>query len=631
MLALLVVACAPRVKVVEPVVAELAAIDSLMWQRPDSALAMIVDYFARRDALNASPNDASSYVSPQNGINDSIPRRKHCVSTAYDDHYAHLLLAELLYKNDYAQTNREELRQAVAYFDSLTLALNHNPKPRSRHGGLEPPSPNPNATLFFLAARAHYINGVGYYERDSVVEACKEYLKALEMMEGHFEEKKLTGNKAQFMALTYTHLTGLFSDQYLHEQAIYFGQLSFLYFQKYQAHPWNKAWVLNEIGSNYNMIGRLDSADYYYHKAIYTLNDTTTIMHRDIAAHLDYLGYQKDSIQANSAIKHLNYLISISANELEQTTRLSYLGEILFHEKQYDSAWICLEQVFHKTTNIGTKRQAAERLVAICQIYGKDVELLEYASFLAPFANQEENKSEIKSKLTEFYREIGQRRLKLEHQKEVRKHVKYAFIIIVGLVVVTLTMSLLYHRNKRHKKHLETLIVSERQTHKMQQAALAGRLRQSNAALKKRDIATKGFNDSSLPYQQSCLANSYERESISQHILSLCSDKKNPIKSTVPISAYADIALTDTQKAQLKAAALSHYASLFETLKRQHPELKEKDFLYCYLCLLGLDNVQIAVLLQKSISTIWDREKRLQKILGSENRIAIILNDMMTD
>ena len=30
------VACAPRVKVVEPVAAELAAIDSLMWQRPDS-------------------------------------------------------------------------------------------------------------------------------------------------------------------------------------------------------------------------------------------------------------------------------------------------------------------------------------------------------------------------------------------------------------------------------------------------------------------------------------------------------------------------------------------------------------------------------------------------------------------
>ncbi len=69
---------------------------------------------------------------------------------------------------------------------------------------------------------------------------------------------------------------------------------------------------------------------------------------------------------------------------------------------------------------------------------------------------------------------------------------------------------------------------------------------------------------------------------------------------------------------------------MFEKLKQQHPELKEKDFQYCYLCLLGLDNIQIAVLLQNSISTIWEREKRLKKILGSEERIAIILQGYMT-
>lgn len=44
-----------------------------------------------------------------------------------------------------------------------------------------------------------------------------------------------------------------------------------------------------------------------------------------------------------------------------------------------------------------------------------------------------------------------------------------------------------------------------------------------------------------------------------------------------------------------------------------------------------VDNVQIAALLQKSVSTIWEREKRLQKILGSDNRIAIILNNIITN
>ena len=76
----------------------LSAVDSLMWVQPDSALTCLLPYFDTccRDA-------------------------KSCVSTAteYNRHYAHLLLAELLYKNDYAQTNRAELQQAVVYFDSL--------------------------------------------------------------------------------------------------------------------------------------------------------------------------------------------------------------------------------------------------------------------------------------------------------------------------------------------------------------------------------------------------------------------------------------------------------------------------------------------------------------------------------
>ena len=110
----------------EPTPTELSAVDSLMWQRPDSALAMIVDYFTGRDGV-------------------------HTVSTRYDLHYAHLLLAELLYKNDHPQTNRAELQQAVAYYDSLMVATDGS-----------------DAIISFLDARAHYINGVGYYESDSI-------------------------------------------------------------------------------------------------------------------------------------------------------------------------------------------------------------------------------------------------------------------------------------------------------------------------------------------------------------------------------------------------------------------------------------------------------------------------------
>ena len=99
----------------------------------------------------------------------------------------------------------------------------------------------------------------------------------------------------------------------------------------------------------------------------------------------------------------------------------------------------------------------------------------------------------------------------------------------------------------------------------------------------------------------------------------------------MPVSAYADIALTYAQKAELKEAALRHYGHLFERLRQQYPELKEKDFFYCYLCLLELDNVQISALMQKSISTIWDRESRLKRIFGSEDKASAILHRFMND
>ena len=111
------------------------------------------------------------------------------------------------------------------------------------------------------------------------MQACKEYLKALEVMEGYFEEKELIGNKAKFMALTYAHLTKLFSDLYLHEQAIYFGKLSQHYFQIQESSSWHLSWALNEIGSHFDIMNELDSAEYYYKQAKAVLNDTNSILY----------------------------------------------------------------------------------------------------------------------------------------------------------------------------------------------------------------------------------------------------------------------------------------------------------------------------------------------------------------
>jgi len=593
---------------------ELSAIDSLMWQQPDSALALLKDYLVCRDvSRNVSEYDKGT----QGDVLGNVS------TTEYDRHYANLLLAELLYKNDYEQTNRRELQQAVVYLDSLILIPSSHVLAIWRHCGLDPQSPQQNGIIPFLDARAHYINGVGYYEHDSVVEACKEYLKVLEVMEDWYEEKDISGKKAKFMALTYTHLTGLFSNLYLHEQALYFGKESLKYYQKYDAEAWHVAWMLNKIGSRYILLDNYDSAYYYYNQGLQILPDTNSLTFRDIETYQAYLSY-KNGGDATAYLNQMSILISRANSDKEICSRCLSVGEFFYQEKQYDSAWHYFNKVFQYTQSEDSKKLAAERLIEICKVQGKEPESSEYVDFLLPFANQEEIKSAVKSQLTEQYKNYGQRRQERWHQQEKMKSQRQTMIIVVCLLALISSVSILYIKNKKKKQKLETQIETERHAHQMQQAALSGRLKRSNAELKELEKRQTSAPPVASP-QHLHGVDDYLDEPICKHILAVCNDKSNPIKSTITISAYANIALSDLQKAQLKDAAMRHYGQLFETLKQQHPELKEKDLFFCYLCLLGLDNVQIAVLQQNSISTIWDRENRLKKIFGSDDKVSVIL------
>ena len=572
----------------QPVVSkELQAIDSLLWQQPDSALALLLPWF------------------------DTV----HTDET-FDNHYAHLLLAELLYKNDYAQTNREELRQAVAFFDSLVRQT----PPLKGGRGDSTHTPSPTDRLAFLSARAHYINGVGYYEQDSVVQACKEYLKALETMESHFEEKDMVGEKARFMALTHTHLTGLFSDQYLHEQAIYFGARALDYYRKYEATPWHVAWVLDEIGMQFEMMERFDSASYYYGEAVIAVDDTNTLMYRDIATGLARLSYKKDK-ESQKSMSQLRNLLLRSESEKEYLARCIAIGGNYYYEKQYDSASAYLNRIFRDSQSVEARKQAAEWLVEICKAQGREDEIIGYATFLVPFATQDENAGKMKSQLTTLCQEYEQEKQEALHRSKLKEALRNSGFIVLGIVTAFMVGFAIYVIISKRR------IVAERKTHRMQQAALSGRLKRSNSALKKLKTAQEA-RVSENPRRPEVYGK-YEDETICRHILTVCNDKHNSFKTTIPISAYADIALDDAQKAQLKQAATRHYGELFGKLKRQYPNLKEKDLFYCYLCLLGLDNIQIAVLLQRSISTIWEREKRLQKMFGSPSKISVFLHEYM--
>ena len=413
----------------------LVAIDSLLWSQPDSAFARLQDF------------DTNHAI-------DSLD--------AFNRHYFHLLLSELLYKNDYAQSNRNELLQAVDYYDSLVAVLGSKVRD----------------DLAFLDARVHYIDGVGYYEMDSVVPACEQYLKAVELMEERFSEKELVGKKAQFMAMAYTRLTKLYSDQYLHEQAIAFGKQSLPYYHKYCAEPWHEAWILDAIGMHYHMMDEMDSAYHFYQDAYHHLPDTIGLMYRDIKMHMLQLFHVEGLSTPQEVIAQMHSLLDDAESEREYCARCLTIGDFFYIERQFDSAWPYLNKVFYGTASIGSKKQAAEWLVQICKELGKNDEAVAYADFLVPFANQEENKSTVKTRLTELYSAHVQNGQAFLRQQWIKRRILWLSLIAIPLSLLLSLALVVYHGKRRQRLN------DERNNNETSLKALGGRLRSSNEALR---------------------------------------------------------------------------------------------------------------------------------------------------
>jgi len=560
---------------------ELSAVDSLLWVQPDSALAVLMDYWDGRDvSRNVSENTDNALLGDVSGN----------VST-YDRHYANLLLAELLYKNYYDQTNRPELQQAMAYFDSLLVLADQRGLPLQGFYRRNARRASAQHTAF-LDARAHYINGVGYYEQDSVVDACKEYLTALEVMEKQFEEEERIEKKAKFMALTYTHLAGIYSDYYLHEQAIYFGQQSLLYYQKHDAIPWHLAWVLNDIGIHFDMMKQLDSAGFYYQNAIEILNDTTLLVYRDIKAHQAFLRYEISG-QTDISIDRLFGLLLEAEDESEQLARCLSIGELFFQDKQFDSASFYLERVFDRDSKTDCKKQAAEWLVEICKTQGKNEEALKYADFLVPFANQDENNGAIKSQLSESYNSFRKRELNRQHKKVLRETIIRALVVSGGLIIVILVTLLLYHQNKKKLRLLES--------EKLEDNASSSKAWQQYAAFLEEPICQ-------------VVVHSVQGENIKR----LATPKDFP-----------NLVLSDEQLQQL-AITVNRYFGPFEYHLEQHG-IKASPVMVslCHLFLLSIDEKQAAILLDRDYSSISRYVKKLKTAFETQESLVVYFRNLV--
>ena len=625
--------------------AALAEIDSLMWRQADSAFVLLQEFVVGPEAKELD---------------------------TFDGHYCQLLISELLYKNDCKQTNRGDLLLAVNYFDSLRADA-HGVSLQERN--------------VFLDARAHYINAVGYYEQGDVVQTCAEYLKALEVMEEQFEGKELVGKKAQFMTYIYNRLGDMFEEQLLAEPAITCYKQALFYCRREPTSIYGISNLLYSLGIQYDVVNQKDSAAFYYDQALVNMPDFDNLHYRDIMVNKSIFAFYNLEISSDSIIKNLKHIISISADEDERITRLLTLGNILYEDKQFDSARLYLEYVFEQQENIASKIMAAENLCSIYQKEGDSVKARKYSLFLADFTMAEIEKKKDVSKINEMFKnhlaKKQEKQAEVKREKAIKKVLKtiIPITVIIALVIIIIAKfrskkllkeqqeeadrmlgeteqqhkeelrqrqaeaeKLLEDKEKLHQQEIEAkealarkeleerdkqhaeVLEAERQTHRMEQAAISGRLKRSNQEVRELKDQIKQLDDLVAKTE---VAASFDEEPICRLIIERVNEWQ--FKSKIDYIIYKDAALDKQQLLDLRLAVDCHFGQFTARIKKAYPELTNSDLDYCCLYLLGLTDADIAALMQRTYNTVFERNGKMRKIFGSENPLPITLMGIAND
>ena len=559
----------------------LGNIDSLMWRQPDSALKVMMEFAGSPEA-------------------DSL--------NEFEGHYCQVLIAELLFKNDYGQSNREEVLKAVGYFDSIDDG--------------------------FLAARAHYINGVGFYERDSVVAACGEYLKALEMVETHFpgiETRHGTSlqpnHLPRFMALTYNRLGDLFKDMFM-QNAIYCYKKSLVFTSIEPTSPNGMAKLLSSLGQQYHFLYQYDSANYYLNEALKHLFDTNNLAYRDIISQKALLNYNMGK-GIESSVNELRRMAAKASGTNERTTRFIPIGDIYFDAQIYDSALVYLTQVFENTDDVLLKRDFAGKLRNIYQGRGDTLKAARYAMFQAENAVSEAESNAQVSKLNELFQQHlqwEQERAEAERQQAARLRKNRMIVVVSVLVVVAALLAWLFYRRKMKQQRdaASQQMEAVQEAHRLEKASMSGRLKRSNQELRELKDQMRQQAGNGAPKQEAQVV-SFNEEPICRLIMERVNEGQ--FKAQMDCKLYQDYALGKEQVMALREAADRHYNQFTSRLAKAYPELTRGDLDYCCLYLLGLSDADVAALMQKAYPTVSHRARKMKAIFKNEAPLPTTLLD----
>lgn len=445
----------------------------------------------------------------------------------------------------------------------------------------------------------------------NITAAAKNCFEMIEMVEKNVKKKNLTEDHRKRLVNAYARLGDFFKDHT-------YPKIAALKYKK--SLRWNEALNNDDIGSHLlKMIGmsymyfNADSALYYFDECVKTYPNHLNKIDIDkvIANHLFYEKNERDS-----AMQIVRNNFNIIEHEHVRYSYYSIYGEMLYEEKQYDSAIYYLEQAMN-SSYFFTRLCSASVLSQVYDSIGDYEKKAYYDDITAKHSIERvENESDV-SELMDLYN------IHKANMLEIKKNQTKKKVTIILTPIILIVAALIILRISRNKKRVNNLssIIDERdkeiQDIRFKQSLVEGKIKKKNAEIQKQaeiikeqeqKISTINDRLEKSNSKKSDL-DSYRNSETCIKIMSLIKENHDP--ETAALSQEEFTSLVET--------ANLHLNDFIDDLSQNFPRLKNEDLYYICLTMLNLSDKQISSLFGVAYSTIKTRKTKIATILDMEN------------
>ena len=545
----------------------------------------------------------------------------------YDDsvsfYESQIRIADSLYKNYLPQSNFEEVKAAMEFFDSYQPSAISGQRWRLFDKEADDGNRLIAESRQLTAAKAHYYHAVGLTEKDDIVGACEHYLIALEIMEEDDVIKRLRDTKTQrrktkincnkdnyekirFVYLIHTRLGELYYDADCCNLSIFNYKISLYYTQKLNNNVLY-ARTYKCLGNLYQLLNNIDSALYYYNESLITSADIENKLdiEKCIAQIMFFQKKERDSAYV---------LLRNNLNKINNiNVKYSYhfvLGNLFYNDREYDSAIYYLEKTLD--INIITQKIAfTTRLSSIYDSLGNYEKRAYYDNISSKLLINSTNKEIDKSRLQTLYDEYNERK-----QEKIKASTKKRTIIlctVIAMIIFLIIIAIRYN----HKKHSDRLSeeIKAKDKHikhnEFKNALIEGKIKSKNIELQQKDKQIKSQQlkiaelQSKLENRKDNLKEYYQSE-ICAKILNEINELSKANKMTSELKP-----LSQEEFVMLLQSANLHLGEFIKNISDKYPSFKKDDLYYLCLVAINLNDRQIAALFNVTYNAVRSRRKKI--------------------